>query len=99
MIDEILTKISTYGITTVMVGGLVFIIATNYKAIVSFILTTIQAEALVNDLRLEIESLKEQVKDMQADRIKDAANIARLEERITMTAKNRMRERRPDTED
>lgn len=95
--EQFLELISNHGFSTVTISAMAFGIALNYKKITSWILATIQAAAIVRNHEATIQELKEEIAVLRAKLeeyndilIKQSETIARLEERIVLTAKKRV---------
>jgi len=95
--NEFLELIGKHGFSTVIIAALAFGIALNYKKITGWIVATIQAAAIVRNHEETIQELKEEIailraklEEYNAILIKQSETIARLEERIVMTAKKRV---------
>ena len=95
--EQFLELISKHGFSTVIIAALAFGIALNYKKITGWIVATIQAAAIVRNHEETIQELKEEIAILRAKLeeyntilIKQSETIARLEERIVMTAKKRV---------
>lgn len=95
--NEFLELIGKHGFSTVIIATLAFGIALNYKKITGWIVATIQAAAIVRNHEETIQELKEEIAVLRAKLeeyntilIKQSETIARLEERIVLTAKKRV---------
>lgn len=95
--NEFLELIGKHGFSTVIIAALAFGIALNYKKITGWIVATIQAAAIVRNHEETIQELKEEIAVLRAKLeeyntilIKQSETIARLEERIVLTAKKRV---------
>jgi hypothetical protein len=95
--EQFLDLINKHGFLTVIIAALAFAVALNYKKITGWIVATIQAAAIVRNHEETIQELKEEIailraklEEYNAILIKQSETIARLEERIVMTAKKRV---------
>ena len=95
--EQFLDLINKHGFLTVIIAALAFGIALNYKKITGWIVATIQAAAIVRNHEETIQELKEEIailraklEEYNAILIKQSETIARLEERIVLTAKKRV---------
>jgi len=100
MFEQILTAIENHGLLYVLIAGTGLFIVWNYKSIVEWLWTTIQAaaivkshEATIEDLRAEIHELRLKLEDYNKMLMNHTATIARLEERIIQSAKNRVKDK------
>lgn len=94
---DVIKMLSQYGITSVILAALLIVIGYNYKSIINWLWTTIQAAAIVRnheqtikELKEEVQILREKLEEYNTILTKQAEIIARLEERIILTAKNRV---------
>ena len=99
--EQFLDLINKHGFSTVIIAALAFGIALNYKKITGWIVATIQAAAIVRNHEATIQELKEEIAVLRAKLeeyndilIKQSETIARLEERIVLTAKKRVSKRK-----
>ena len=99
--EQLLELISKHGFSTVIIAALAFGFALNYKKITGWIVATIQAAAIVRNPEATIQELKEEIAVLRAKLeeyndilIKQSETIARLEERIVLTAKKRVSKKR-----
>jgi hypothetical protein len=104
--EQFLELISKHGFSTVLIAALAFGIALNYKKITGWIVATIQAAAIVRNHEATIQELKEEIAILRAKLeeyntilIKQSETIARLEERIVLTAKKRVYKKNKTDED
>jgi hypothetical protein len=104
--NEFLELISKHGFSTVIIAALAFGFIVNYKKITGWIVATIQAAAIVRNHEETIQELKEEIailraklEEYNAILIKQSETIARLEERIVMTAKKRVYKKKKTDED
>lgn len=99
--EQFLKLISKHGFSTVIIAALAFGIALNYKKITGWIVATIQAAAIVRNHEETIQELKEEIAVLRAKLeeynsilMKQTETIARLEERIVLTAKKRVNKKK-----
>lgn len=95
--ENLLKLINQYGVSTVIISALAFAFALNYKKITNWIVATIQAAAIVRnheetiqELKEEIAILREKLEEYNSILVTQSETIARLEERIVVTAKKRV---------
>ena len=101
MFTQIINAITKNGFSTVIFAAIGAMIALNYKAIVSWMWTTIQAGALVKsheitikELKAEIQTLRERMEDYNKLLLENSRIISRLEERLVQkNAKNRIKDK------
>ena len=105
IIEKITDLIATHGLFTVLSAVLIGVLIWKGKEIGSYIVTMLQASALVKKneetialLRAEIQELREKLETYNALLTEQTATIARLEERIVQTAKTRVSKKRPINE-
>tara|TARA_R110000803_G_scaffold48702_1_gene101233 strand:+ start:269 stop:586 length:318 start_codon:yes stop_codon:yes gene_type:complete len=104
--ENFLKLINQYGVSTVIISALTFAFALNYKKITNWIVATIQAAAIVRnheetiqELKEEIAILREKLEEYNSILVKQSETIARLEERILVSAKKRVyKKKKPDVE-
>ena len=101
IIEKITDLIATHGLFTVLSAVLIGVLIWKGKEIGSYIVTMLQASALVKKneetialLRAEIQELREKLETYNALLTEQTATIARLEERIVQTAKTRVSKKR-----
>jgi len=99
--EQFLDLINKHGFSTVIVAALAFGFIVNYKKITGWIVATIQAAAIVRnheetiqELKEEIAVLRQKLEEYNAILMKQTETIARLEERIVLTAKKRVNKRK-----
>ena len=104
--ENFLELTNEYGVFTVIISALAFGFIVNYKKITGWIVATIQAAAIVRNHEETIQELKEEIAILRAKLeeynsilIKQSETIARLEERIIMTAKKRVYKKKKTDED
>ncbi|MDB4062262.1 hypothetical protein N9515_10065 [Vicingaceae bacterium] len=95
--EQFLDLINKHGFSTVIIAALAFGFIVNYKKITGWIVATIQAAAIVRNHEETIQELKEEIavlraklEEYNAILMKQTQTIARLEERIVLTAKKRV---------
>ena len=105
IIEKITDLIAKHGLFTVLSAVLVGVLIWKGKEIGSYLVTMLQASALVKkneetiaELRAEIQELREKLETYNQLLIQQTATIARLEERIVQTAKTRVSKKRPTNE-
>jgi septal ring factor EnvC (AmiA/AmiB activator) len=105
IIEKVTNLIATHGLFTVLSAVLIGVLIWKGKEIGSYIVTMLQASALVKkneetiaELRAEIQELREKLETYNQLLIEQTATIARLEERIVQTAKTRVSKKRPTNE-
>jgi septal ring factor EnvC (AmiA/AmiB activator) len=105
IIEKVTDLIATHGLFTVLSAVLVGVLIWKGKEIGSYIVTMLQASALVKkneetiaELRAEIQELREKLEMYNTILTEQTATIARLEERIIQTAKARVSKKRPINE-
>jgi septal ring factor EnvC (AmiA/AmiB activator) len=105
IIEKITDLIATHGLFTVLSAVLIGVLIWKGKEIGSYIVTMLQASALVKkneetiaELRAEIQELREKLEMYNTILTEQTATIARLEERIIQTAKARVSKKRPINE-
>jgi len=105
IIEKITDLIATHGLFTVLSAVLIGVLIWKGKEIGSYIVTMLQASALVKKneetialLRAEIQELREKLETYNTILTEQTATIARLEERIIQTAKTRVSKKRPINE-
>ena len=105
IIEKITDLIATHGLFTVLSAVLIGVLIWKGKEIGSYIVTMLQASALVKKneetialLRAEIQELREKLETYNVLLTEQTATIARLEERIVQTAKTRVSKKRPINE-
>jgi FtsZ-binding cell division protein ZapB len=105
IIEKITDLIATHGLFTVLSAVLIGVLIWKGKEIGSYIVTMLQASALVKKneetialLRAEIQELREKLEMYNTILTEQTATIARLEERIVQTAKTRVSKKRPINE-
>lgn len=94
---DVIKMFSQYGITSVILAALLIAIGYNYKSIINWLLATIQAAAIVKsdeetiqELKREIESLRQKLEEYNVLLMRQSETIARLEERIIVNAKRKV---------
>ena len=99
--EQFLDLINKHGFSTVIVAALAFGFIVNYKKITGWIVATIQAaaivrnhEATIQELKEEIAVLRQKLEEYNTILMKQTETIARLEERIVLTAKKRVNKRK-----
>ena len=99
--EQFLDLINKHGFSTVIIAALAFGFIVNYKKITGWIVATIQAAAIVRNHEETIQELKEEIavlraklEEYNAILMKQTQTIARLEERIVLTAKKRVNKRK-----
>ena len=99
--EQFLDLINKHGFSTVIIAALAFGFIVNYKKITGWIVATIQAAAIVRNHEATIQELKEEIAVLRAKLeeyndilMKQTETIARLEERIVLTAKKRVNKRK-----
>jgi hypothetical protein len=99
--EQFLDLINKHGFSTVIVAALAFGFIVNYKKITGWIVATIQAaaivrnhEATIQELKEEIAVLRQKLEEYNDILMKQTETIARLEERIVLTAKKRVNKRK-----
>jgi len=99
--EQFLDLINKHGFSTVIVAALAFGFIVNYKKITGWIVATIQAAAIVRnheetiqELKEEIAVLRQKLEEYNTILMKQTETIARLEERIVLTAKKRVSKRK-----
>ena len=99
--EQFLDLINKHGFSTVIIAALAFGFIVNYKKITGWIVATIQAAAIVRNHEETIQELKEEIavlraklEEYNAILMKQTETIARLEERIVLTAKKRVSKRK-----
>lgn len=105
IIEKITDLIATHGLFTVLSAVLVGVLIWKGKEIGAYLVTTLQASALVKKneetialLRAEIQELREKLETYNILLTEQTATIARLEERIVQTAKTRVSRKRSTNE-
>ena len=95
--EQFLDLINKHGFSTVIIAALAFGFIVNYKKITGWIVATIQAAAIVRnheetiqELKEEIAVLRQKLEEYNTILLKQTETIARLEERIVLTAKKRV---------
>ena len=95
--EQFLDLANKHGFSTVIIAALAFGFIVNYKKITGWIVATIQAAAIVRNHEETIQELKEEIAVLRAKLeeynsilMKQTETIARLEERIVLTAKKRV---------
>ena len=95
--EQFLDLVNKHGLSTVIIAALAFGFIVNYKKITGWIVATIQAAAIVRNHEETIQELKEEIAVLRAKLeeynsilMKQTETIARLEERIVLTAKKRV---------
>jgi len=95
--EQFLDLVNKHGFSTVIIAALAFGFIVNYKKITGWIVATIQAAAIVRNHEETIQELKEEIAVLRAKLeeynsilMKQTETIARLEERIVLTAKKRV---------
>ena len=101
--EQFLDLINKHGFSTVIIAALAFGFIVNYKKITGWIVATIQAAAIVRnheetiqELKEEIAVLRQKLEEYNAILMKQTETIARLEERIVLTAKKRVSKKKPN---
>ena len=101
IIEKITDLIATHGLFTVLSAVLVGVLIWKGKEIGAYLVTMLQASALVKKneetitlLRAEIQELREKLETYNILLTEQTATIARLEERIVQTAKTRVSKKR-----
>jgi len=99
--EQFLDLINKHGFSTVIIAALSFGFIVNYKKITGWIVATIQAAAIVRNNEETIQELKEEIAILRAKLeeynlilVKQSETIARLEERIVLTAKKRVNKKK-----
>jgi len=99
--EQFLELINKHGFSTVIIAALAFGFIVNYKKITGWIVATIQAaaivrnhEATIQELKEEIAVLRQKLEEYNTILMKQTETIARLEERIVLTAKKRVNKRK-----
>ena len=99
--EQFLDLINKHGFSTVIIAALAFGFIVNYKKITGWIVATIQAAAIVRNHEATIQELKEEIAVLRAKLeeyndilMKQTETIARLEERIVLTAKKRVNKKK-----
>jgi CII-binding regulator of phage lambda lysogenization HflD len=105
IINQVANMISQYGLFTVLSAVGLGLLIWKGKEIGSYIVTTLQASALVKkneetiaQLRAEIQELREKLEMYNTILTEQTATIARLEERIIHAAKTRVSRKKPTNE-
>lgn len=105
IINQVANMISEYGLFTVLAAILLGVLIWKGKEIGIFIVTTLQASAIVKKneetialLRAEIQELREKLEMYNVILTEQTATIARLEERIIHAAKTRVSRKKPTNE-
>lgn len=105
MNESIINLITEHGFTSVLLAGIFGVLAYNYKEIINWMLATIQAaaivknhEATIQELKLEIESLRQKLEEYNKILIDQSETIGRLEERIIYNAKRKVNRKLEDGE-
>lgn len=98
--EQVIELISKHGYASVLFGGTILVISFNYKKIIEWLWATIQAAAIIKsheetiqELKQEVQSLREKLEEYNTILVKQSETIARLEERIIHTAKKRVSDR------
>tara|TARA_R110001632_G_scaffold117505_1_gene229593 strand:+ start:76 stop:390 length:315 start_codon:yes stop_codon:yes gene_type:complete len=99
--EQFLDLINKHGFSTVIIAALAFGFIVNYKKITGWIVATIQAAAIVRnheetiqELKEEIAVLRQKLEEYNTILLKQTETIARLEERIVLTAKKRVNKKK-----
>ena len=99
--EQFLDLINKHGFSTVIIAALAFGFIVNYKKITGWIVATIQAAAIVRnheetiqELKEEIAVLRQKLEEYNTILMKQTETIARLEERIVLTAKKRVNKKK-----
>ena len=99
--EQFLDLVNKHGFSTAIIAALAFGFIVNYKKITGWIVATIQAAAIVRNHEETIQELKEEIAVLRAKLeeynsilMKQTETIARLEERIVLTAKKRVNKKK-----
>jgi len=99
--EQFLELTNKHGFSTVIIAALLFGFIVNYKKITGWIVATIQAaaivrnhEATIQELKEEIAVLRQKLEEYNDILMKQTETIARLEERIVLTAKKRVNKKK-----